>query len=165
MRSRERVILSLNHKEPDRIPIDLGATIVSSIVRKTYVDLEQYLGLPVGDIKMLDYVQQLPYIDECLDATFWGGFSHGPITGGHDGWSGYFRRRRLSCLHRSLGFETAYAQTRRLVFRLGRLPYQAGYHEGVGCVSMARTRFGRGQCTIGCAGKDPVRYYRLCPGG
>ncbi len=33
MNSRTRVIQALNHQEPDRIPIDLGATIVSSIVK------------------------------------------------------------------------------------------------------------------------------------
>lgn len=70
MNSRERVIQSLDHKEPDRIPIDLGATIVSSIVKKTYIELMQHLGLPVGQIKMLDYVQQLPYLDESLLQRF-----------------------------------------------------------------------------------------------
>jgi uroporphyrinogen decarboxylase len=66
MTSRGRVTLSLNHQEPDRIPIDLGATIVSSIAKKTYNELRQHLGLPIEEIKMLDYVQQLPYVDEAL---------------------------------------------------------------------------------------------------
>jgi uroporphyrinogen decarboxylase len=70
MTSRERVIQSLNHQEPDRVPIDLGATIVSSIVRKTYIELKQHLGMHVEEIKMLDYVQQLPYIDEALMERF-----------------------------------------------------------------------------------------------
>jgi uroporphyrinogen decarboxylase len=70
MKSRERVMQSLNHKEPDRVPIDLGATIVSSIVKKTYIELKQYLGMPVGEIKMLDYVQQLPYVDNELMERF-----------------------------------------------------------------------------------------------
>jgi uroporphyrinogen decarboxylase len=70
MKPRERVMLALNHKEPDRIPIDLGATIVSSIAKKSYVELKQYLGLPVEEIKMLDYVQQLPYVDEALLQRF-----------------------------------------------------------------------------------------------
>ena len=70
MNSRERVIQSLDHNEPDRIPIDLGATIVSSIVKKSYIELMQQLGLPVGQIKMLDYVQQLPYLDESLLQRF-----------------------------------------------------------------------------------------------
>jgi uroporphyrinogen decarboxylase len=66
MNHRERVRLALNHQEPDRIPIDLGATIVSSIVKKTYVELKQHLAMPLEDITMLDYVQQLPYVDEAL---------------------------------------------------------------------------------------------------
>jgi uroporphyrinogen decarboxylase len=70
MNSRERVMCALNHQEPDRIPIDLGATIVSSIVKKSYVELKQYLGLPLEEIKMLDYVQQLPYVDEALLERF-----------------------------------------------------------------------------------------------
>ena len=70
MTCRERVMLALNHKEPDRIPIDLGATIVSSIANRTYVELEKYLGLPAEEIKLLDYVQQLPYVSEAFMQRF-----------------------------------------------------------------------------------------------
>jgi len=70
MTARERVMLALNHKEPDRIPIDLGATIVSSISNQTYPELERLLGLPVEEIKVLDYVQQLPYVSEALMQRF-----------------------------------------------------------------------------------------------
>jgi uroporphyrinogen decarboxylase len=70
MNPRERVRLALNHQEPDRVPIDLGATIVSSITRSAYIDLKQYLGMPLEEIKMLDYVQQLPYVDEALLERF-----------------------------------------------------------------------------------------------
>lgn len=66
MKSRQRVLLALNHKEPDRIPIDLGATIVSSITKSSYILLKKHLGLPIEEIKLLDYVQQLPYLDEDL---------------------------------------------------------------------------------------------------
>ncbi|MGA7193552.1 MAG: hypothetical protein WBW94_07980 [Anaerolineales bacterium] len=34
MKSRERVKLALDHKEPDRILIDLGATIITSISKQ-----------------------------------------------------------------------------------------------------------------------------------
>jgi uroporphyrinogen decarboxylase len=70
MTPRERVMLALNHQEPDRIPIDLGATIVSSITKTAYLDLKKHLGMPVEEIKMLDYVQQLPYVDESLLERF-----------------------------------------------------------------------------------------------
>ncbi len=68
--SRERVLQALHHQEPDRIPIDLGATIVSSIVKKAYIDLKHYLAMPVEKIQMLDYVQQLPYVDDALMERF-----------------------------------------------------------------------------------------------
>jgi uroporphyrinogen decarboxylase len=63
-------MLALDHKEPDRVPIDLGATIVSSITKSSYIPLKRYLGIPIEEIKMLDYVQQLPYVDEALLRRF-----------------------------------------------------------------------------------------------
>ena len=44
MNSRERLIAALQHKEPDRVPNDLGGTDVTSICRGAYVDLMNYLG-------------------------------------------------------------------------------------------------------------------------
>jgi uroporphyrinogen decarboxylase len=70
MNSRQRVQAALNHQEGDRIPIDLGATIVSSITRRAYTDLKHYLNTPLEEIRMLDYVQQLPYLDETLLERF-----------------------------------------------------------------------------------------------
>jgi uroporphyrinogen decarboxylase len=70
MNSRQRVQAALNHQEGDRIPIDLGATIVSSITRRAYTDLKHYLNIPLEEIRMLDYVQQLPYLDEALLERF-----------------------------------------------------------------------------------------------
>lgn len=70
MNSRERVLLALNHKEPDRVPIDLGGTIISSITKRAYLDLKAYLGMPLEEITMLDNVQQLPYVDEALLERF-----------------------------------------------------------------------------------------------
>jgi uroporphyrinogen decarboxylase len=68
--SRTRVIQALSHQEPDRVPIDLGATIVSSIVKQSYIELKQFLHLPMERIQMLDYVQQLPYLDDQLLKRF-----------------------------------------------------------------------------------------------
>ena len=70
MKPRERVMLALNHKEADRVPIDLGATIVSSITKASYIPLKKHLGIPLEEIKMLDYVQQLPYLDDALMDRF-----------------------------------------------------------------------------------------------
>ena len=41
---RERVMLSIAHQEPDRVPIDLGGTYASSISIKAYEHLKRYLG-------------------------------------------------------------------------------------------------------------------------
>jgi uroporphyrinogen decarboxylase len=70
MNSRERVRLALNHQEADRIPIDLGGTIVSSITKSAYYELKNYLQMPLEEITMLDYVQQLPYVTEDLLQRF-----------------------------------------------------------------------------------------------
>ena len=70
MNPRERVELALNHTQPDRIPIDLGGSICSSIHRQAYVELREYLGMEVEEIKLVDYVQQLPYLDEALLERF-----------------------------------------------------------------------------------------------
>ncbi len=42
----ERVLLTLNHKEPDRVPYDMGGTVVTGIQAKAYSRLRKYLGLP-----------------------------------------------------------------------------------------------------------------------
>ena len=70
MNPRERVMLALNHQEPDRIAIDLGGSICSSIHKKAYLELNKYLGLEVDEIIMADHVQQLPYLDEGLLKRF-----------------------------------------------------------------------------------------------
>ena len=70
MKARQRVMLALDHQEPDRIPIDLGGTICSSIHREAYVALKTHLGMEVEELCMADHVQQLPYLDEALLKRF-----------------------------------------------------------------------------------------------
>ena len=70
MNPTQRVMQSLNHQEPDRVPIDLGATIVSSIVKKPTSNSNSILACRSRQIKMLDYVQQLPYVDDGLMERF-----------------------------------------------------------------------------------------------
>ncbi len=64
MTSRERVLAALNHVEPDRIPVDLGAHRSSGIAAIAYHHLRKHLGLPELTIKVYDMVQQLAIIDE-----------------------------------------------------------------------------------------------------
>ena len=70
VKPRERVLLALSHKEADRIPIDLGGSICSSIHRNAYIELKRHLGMEVEELELVDYVQQLPYLDEALLRRF-----------------------------------------------------------------------------------------------
>jgi len=62
--SRNRVLMALNHEEPDRIPIDLGG-FQTGIHRKAYELLLNHLGLR-EEIRMLDPVQQLAVPSEAI---------------------------------------------------------------------------------------------------
>ena len=55
--SRERVLKSLNHEEPDRVPIDLGGN-QSGITKSAYKKLIEHLGIK-DDIRTKDLVQEL----------------------------------------------------------------------------------------------------------
>ncbi len=66
MTSRERVLAALDHREPDRIPVDLGGSIVTSITKAAYVPLLEYLGIDGGEVRVYDEVQQLPFLAEPL---------------------------------------------------------------------------------------------------
>ena len=58
MTSRERILSSIAHKEPDRIPVDIGATPSSGISAIAYSNLMKYLGIE-GHVRIYDVVQQL----------------------------------------------------------------------------------------------------------
>lgn len=64
MNSRERVLTALNHEEPDRVPIDLGGSAVTSISKLTYAELRDYLGLPSIPIREMETVQQIASVDD-----------------------------------------------------------------------------------------------------
>jgi len=46
MTHRERVLAALNLQEPDRVPIDFGSTIATTIIQPAYEKLQNYLGMP-----------------------------------------------------------------------------------------------------------------------
>jgi uroporphyrinogen decarboxylase len=64
MTSRERVLASLNHREPDRVPVDLSGHRSSGIAAIAYARLRDFLGLPKKPIRVYDPVQQLAVVDE-----------------------------------------------------------------------------------------------------
>ena len=67
MNSQQRICLALDHKAPDRIPLDLGSMYESSIVKSTYTKLRKYLGLAIDEeLDLFDVIQQLPVLEEDL---------------------------------------------------------------------------------------------------
>ena len=52
MNSRERVLAALNHKEPDRIPKDLGSSVVAGIHCEALYNLRAKLGLKEHTVKL-----------------------------------------------------------------------------------------------------------------
>jgi len=44
MNSRDRVLLALNHEQPDRVPLDLGG-VVTSFTNNAYKNIVEYLGI------------------------------------------------------------------------------------------------------------------------
>ncbi len=64
MTGRERVLTALEHREPDRVPIDLGGHRSSGIAAMAYAKLRKHLGLPERPIRVYDPVQQLAIIDD-----------------------------------------------------------------------------------------------------
>ncbi|HOT51130.1 MAG TPA: methyltransferase, partial [Candidatus Hydrogenedentes bacterium] len=64
MTSRERVLTSLNHREPDCVPIDFSGHRSSGIAAIAYARLRKHLGLPVKTIRVYDPIQQLAIVDD-----------------------------------------------------------------------------------------------------
>ena len=48
MNSRERVRKAIRFEEPDRVPIDVGGSLVTGICIDEYVDLVKHLGFDLG---------------------------------------------------------------------------------------------------------------------
>ena len=53
MNSRERVIKAINHKEPDRVPIDLNP------LHDFYINLKQYLDLEIEEKVRTNYAMEV----------------------------------------------------------------------------------------------------------
>jgi uroporphyrinogen decarboxylase len=68
MTSRERVLAALDHRVPDRVPLDLGGN-QTGIHRNAYASLVERLGLSAGKgerIEIMDAVQQLARPSEAV---------------------------------------------------------------------------------------------------
>ncbi len=64
MTPRDRVLAALNHREPDRTPIDFGGHRSSGIAAMAYARLRQSLRLPERPIRVYDPIQQLAILDD-----------------------------------------------------------------------------------------------------
>ena len=68
MNSRERVQFALNHKEPDRVPLDMGASATTGIHVSSVYQLRQALGLdaPGTPVKVVEPYQMLGEVEQDL---------------------------------------------------------------------------------------------------
>ena len=69
MTPRERLLTALDHREPDRVPFDLGSTQVTGIHVVAYRRLREYLGLPAVEPRICDVVQGLALPDDDIADT------------------------------------------------------------------------------------------------
>jgi hypothetical protein len=66
MNSRERVLTSLSHREPDAVPVDFGATAVTGIHVNAIAALRDHYGLEKRPVKVYEPYQMLGLIEEDL---------------------------------------------------------------------------------------------------
>ncbi len=66
MNSRERLLAALNHREPDRVPLDLGSTPATGIHVVAWRNLRACLGLTTIEPSLYDHVLQLARPDDDL---------------------------------------------------------------------------------------------------
>lgn len=64
MTSRERVELTLAHEEPDRVPVDLGSSLVTGIQASAYAGVKKALGISQGEIRVYEPFQMLAEVEE-----------------------------------------------------------------------------------------------------
>ena len=63
MTSKERVLTTLSHKEPDRIPIDFGGTPTTGMHVSCVSALREYYGLERRQVKVIDPYQMLGLLE------------------------------------------------------------------------------------------------------
>lgn len=66
MRSRERVLMSLNHQTPDFLPVDFGSTSVTGMHVSCVAALRERFGLERQLVKVWEPTQMLGWIDDDL---------------------------------------------------------------------------------------------------
>ena len=66
MTPRERVLAAIEHREPDAVPADLGATPSTNISAIAYGRLKRHLGMAGGATRVYDVVQQLAQPEDAI---------------------------------------------------------------------------------------------------
>ena len=66
MTSRERVRTAINHRQPDRVPLDLGSTLVTGIQVSAYARLKTALGITGGLNRVYDPFQMLGQVEPAV---------------------------------------------------------------------------------------------------
>ncbi len=92
MNSRERFRLTINHKQPDRVVVDLGSTSVTGIHVLPVEKLRKYYGLESRPVRVIEPYQMLGLIeDDLIEAmgidvvgawgmnSMYGIYNHGPM--------------------------------------------------------------------------------------
>lgn len=59
MNSRERILKSINHEEPDRVPFDLAGSTWTGITNTAYQNLRKHMGLIAAEPVWSDVIQQI----------------------------------------------------------------------------------------------------------
>jgi uroporphyrinogen decarboxylase len=85
MTPRERVLAALNHREPDRVPVDIGQSAVTGISQFAYKNLLKTLDKADRKVRIFDIVQQLAEVDEDILEIF-GVDMRGVYFGNPKGW-------------------------------------------------------------------------------
>lgn len=64
MTSRERIRKAINHEQPDKVPLDLGATPVTGIAASAYERLRKAFGFGKGKVKVYEPFQILGEVED-----------------------------------------------------------------------------------------------------
>lgn len=70
MTSKDRIIKAINHKEPDKIPVDFNSHRSSGIAIQAYKKLREHIGLKPSPLYVYDVIQQLAVVEDDVLNTF-----------------------------------------------------------------------------------------------
>jgi uroporphyrinogen-III decarboxylase len=69
MTSKERVVAALNHRQPDRVPIDFGSTGVTGMHASCVAALRRHFGLEDRPVKVHEPYQMLGWVEDDLQSA------------------------------------------------------------------------------------------------